>query len=47
MGGSAREWYATLEGDLVPGSPFELRLVMTKFGAPDVVVGYSIDVAAQ
>jgi len=42
VGGSARAWQTTLGADLVPGSTIQLRLVMTKFGSPDVGIAYAI-----
>ncbi|MFQ5705565.1 MAG: hypothetical protein ACE5HT_16295 [Gemmatimonadales bacterium] len=42
MGGSAREWSATLPADLVSGSEIEIRLVMTKFGGPNVDVQFDV-----
>ncbi|MCH8206999.1 MAG: hypothetical protein IH956_08350 [Chloroflexi bacterium] len=42
MGGTAREWRGRLPGDILPGSRLDLRLVMTKFGAPGVRVGYEL-----
>ncbi len=44
MGGSAHEWDAVLDNDLVGGSTLEVRLVMTKFGPPAVEIAYSVDV---
>lgn len=42
MGGSAHAWHTTLPADVIPGSPIQLRLVMTKFGLPDVRIAYAI-----
>ncbi len=42
MGGSAREWSTNIEDDLVPGSPIEMRLVMTNFGSEIVTIGYLV-----
>jgi len=44
VGGSARTWRTTLKDDIDPGSEIELRLVMTKFGAPAVDIAYEIRV---
>lgn len=46
MGGVAREWTVILGDDITAGSQLDLRLVMTKFGAPAVVIGYSVDLEA-
>jgi hypothetical protein len=42
VGGSARVWTGRLPERPLPGSAVELRLVMTKFSAPDVRVAYAI-----
>ena len=42
MGGSAREWTVILADDLVPGSEVEIRLVLTKFGGPNVSLTYEL-----
>ncbi|GMQ85737.1 MAG: hypothetical protein BMS9Abin07_1305 [Acidimicrobiia bacterium] len=42
MGGSAQEWRAGIDNDLVGGSPIELRLVMTKFGGDAATIGYEV-----
>ena len=42
MGGSAQSWTTTLPAALIAGSPIELRLVMTKFGPPEVELAYEI-----
>jgi hypothetical protein len=42
VGGSAREWRTALRADLPPAATVELRLVMTKFGAPPVDVAYEV-----
>ncbi len=44
MGGSAHEWIGTLPADLEPGGSLLVDLTMTKFQAPDVVIGYEIRV---
>ena len=47
MGGSARVWEAVLPADLVPGSEVELRLVMTKFQAPEARVAWELRLEAS
>ncbi|GEM_PF-3295849 len=42
MGGSAREWSTDIEDGLKPGSPIEMRLVMTNFGSEIVTIGYVV-----
>ncbi len=42
MGETAREWSAIIPSDVVPGSEMQLRVVMTKFGAPAVRIGYEV-----
>ncbi len=42
MGGTAREWTTIIPSDVVPGSEMQLRVVMTKFGAPAVRIGYEV-----
>lgn len=42
MGGTAREWTAIIPSDVVPGSKMQLRVVMTKFSAPAVRIGYEV-----
>ena len=42
MGGSAQEWSTNIEDGLVPGSPVEMRLVMTNFSSEIVTVGYKV-----
>ncbi|MCH7737735.1 MAG: hypothetical protein IH872_10100 [Chloroflexi bacterium] len=42
MGGSAREWSTIIDTESVLGGTVQLRLVMTKFGSPDVRIGYEI-----
>ena len=42
MGGSAREWSTNIEDGLEPGSPIEMRLVMTNFGSEILTVGYLV-----
>ncbi len=42
MGGSAQEWQARIDEELVAGSPIELRLVMTKFGGNAATIGYEV-----
>ncbi len=44
MGGSAHEWSGVLPSDLEPGGSLLVDLTMTKFLAPDVVIGYEIRV---
>lgn len=44
MGGSAHEWIGTLPADLESGGTLLVDLTMTKFQAPDVVIGYEIRV---
>jgi hypothetical protein len=43
VGGSARSWSTRLPGRLVPGSVVRVRLVMTKFGPPQVLIGYALE----
>ena len=47
MGGSAREWTRVLDEDLVPGSPVQLDIVLTKFGAPSVDIGWAVRVESR
>ncbi len=42
MGGTAREWAATIPSDVVPEGEMQLRVVMTKFGEPAVRIGYEL-----
>jgi hypothetical protein len=42
IGGNERQWVVVLPTDLAAGSEIELRLVMTKWQAPDVRIGYEI-----
>ena len=41
---AAREWQTELPAQIVPGSDLALRLVMTKFRGPSVVIAYEIRV---
>ena len=47
MGGSAREWSTNIEDGLEPGSPIEMRLVMTNFGSEIVTIGYLVVVSTE
>ena len=47
MGGSAREWSTNIEGGLEPGSPIEMRLVMTNFGSEIVTIGYLVVLSTE
>ena len=42
MGGSARTWTAKLDKPLPAGTAYTLRLVLTKYQAPSVKVGYVV-----
>lgn len=42
IGGAPRQWERTLAGDLVGDGGLRLRLVMTKWQAPAVEIGYEI-----
>ena len=44
MGGTPRTWSLTLPDDLAPDAEAGLRLVLTKFGAPAVAVGWELRV---
>ncbi len=46
MGGSAHEWIGILPANLEPGGSLLLDLTMTKFEAPDVMIGYEVRVEA-
>ncbi len=47
MGGSAREWSTNIEDGLAPGSPIEMRLVMTNFGSEIVTIGYLVVLSTE
>ncbi len=47
MGGSAREWSTIIEDGLEPGSPIEMRLVMTNFGSEIVTIGYLVVLSTE
>ncbi len=47
MGGSAREWSTNIEDRLEPGSPIEMRLVMTNFGSEILTVGYLVVLSTE
>ncbi|MCZ6631616.1 MAG: hypothetical protein O7D28_09735 [Actinobacteria bacterium] len=47
MGGSARHWSTNIEDGLEPGSPIEMRLVMTNFGSEIVTIGYLVVLSTE
>jgi hypothetical protein len=47
VGGSAREWSTNIEDGLEPGSPIEVRLVMTNFGSESVTIGYLVVLSTE
>ena len=47
MGGSAREWSTNIEDGLEPGSPIEMRLVMTNFGSEIVTIRYLVVLSTE
>lgn len=47
MGGSAREWSTNIKDGLEPGSPIEMRLVMTNFGSEIVTIGYLVVLSTE
>lgn len=44
LGGVARRWVGILPAALRPGGGIGFRLWLTKFGPPDVIVGYAVSV---